>query len=244
MLLQIATSYFLNNWPIFHCIYIYYIIFILLSISGHRFFHILATVNNAAMNLGGWMYFQISVFIFSRYILRSGIAISFDRSMFRFIRNLHTVLHSDRTDVHAQPTVWKGSLFATSSLASVAHDLLMTVILTGVRWCLTVVLICISLMISDVEHFFMYLFIICVSSSQNVYSGLLPIFKSQVVCFFDNEIRDLFMYVGYQLLLVMSLLVNLLLLLEVTHFSKFLCYQVLLYDTFKSFIIVYFKPLI
>ena len=99
-------------------------------------------------------------------------------------------------------------------------------------------------MISDVEHFFMYLFIICVSSSQNVYSGLLPIFKSQVVCFFDNEIRDLFMYVGYQLLLVMSLLVNLLLLLEVTHFSKFLCYQVLLYDTFKYFIIVYFKPLI
>ena len=63
-------------------------------------------------------------------------------------------------------------------------------------------------MISDIEHLFMYLFIICVSSSQNVYSDLLPIFKNQVVCFFGNEIHDLLMYFGYQPLLVMSPLVN------------------------------------
>ena len=95
----------------------------------HRFrkmegcFHVLASVNSAAVNTGVHVSFQVMVFC--RYKPRSGIAGSYGNSIFSFLRNLHTVLHSGCYQFTFPPTVQEGSFFSTPSPALLFIDFLM-----------------------------------------------------------------------------------------------------------------------
>ena len=104
------------------------------SADGHLgWFHVLAIVNSAAVSIVEYVSFKIIVFIFSRYMPRSGTAGLYGNSIFSFLRKLHTVFHS-AAPIYIPTKNVGGAPVSPHPLQHLLFiDFLMIAILTAVR---------------------------------------------------------------------------------------------------------------
>ena len=123
------------------------------SIEGHLgSFQLLAIINKAAMNIVEHVSL-LHAGASSGYIPRNGIAGSSDSTMSNFLRNCQTDFQSGCTSLQSHQQWRCVPLSPHPRQHLLSPEFLILAILTGVRWNLRVVFICISLMTKEISVF-------------------------------------------------------------------------------------------
>jgi hypothetical protein len=120
--------------------------------------------------------FSLPVVTFYGYMPRRGIAGSFSSIICNCLRKHQTDFQSGCTSLPSHQQWRSVHVCPHPRQHLLSHEFLILAILTGVRWNLKVVLICISLMIKDVEHFFRCFSAIRYSSVENSLFSSVPHF--------------------------------------------------------------------
>jgi hypothetical protein len=166
----------------------YHIFCIHSFVEGHLgSFQLLTIINKAAMNIVEHVYF-LRVETSSGYMPRRGMIGSSSSVMSNFLRNHQTDFQSGCTSLQSHQQWRSVPLSPHPCQHLLSPEFLNLAILTGVRWNLRVVLICVLLMIKDVGHFFRCFSAIRYCSDENSLFSSEPHFLMGLFDFLESTI--------------------------------------------------------